>query len=312
MITPRHVAGLAILVLAAHAQAGPTMMTARAFRMGQWRTAAESLRDSLERSPEDSELLARLGLAYYQLGLYSDAELAFRDAEGSEYYERVGIGAHASTLRELGRAEEAAPLRQAQIIAAESDSALNSAYLGAADDALARGDLDEALEQATWGLSVRPASPSAHAWLADIHHQRGELDDMGFHLWMIDLIDYDSSRACELEARIALDEGAVVEALHLLENTRSSHRRNGPLALLHAEAYRSIGWLVDAEGVFDLRFVLFGERREYLVERGMLHIAMGEHGEGCAMLQRSMAIYPQHREAEGLMARHGCAGSSQP
>jgi tetratricopeptide (TPR) repeat protein len=278
----------------------------RALRIGQWRTAAESLRASLEDDPEDPELLARLGLAYFQLGLYSDAEAAFRNAAGSAWYEAQGVGAHAATLRELGMFDDLAPLRQAQIIAADDETGLNTAFLGAADDAIAAGDLDQALTMAEQALALRPSSPTAHAWLADIHQQRGDDEAAGFHLWLAELNGYRANRATVLRVRTALDDDALVEALDLLGQGRTGRRRNAELAVMHAETYRRLGWLDDAQEVFERQFVHFGERRDYLVERGQLLHAQGQQDEGCAMLDRAERTYPHHPEAAELVLALAC------
>jgi len=312
MITPRLAAGFAILALVGQVKAGPSIAAIRALRGRQWRTAAQSLRESLEQSPEDPALLARLGLAYYQLGLYSDAAAAFHDAAGSEYYERQGIGAHATTLRELGRYEELAPLRQGQILAASDEATLNNAYLGAADDAIAIGNLDMALDMAMWALALRPQSPSTQAWLADIYQRRGEPDEAGFHLWLAGLAGYDGTRASQVEARIALEDDAIVEALDAVERGRHTRRRNGQLAVVHAEIYRCMGWYSDAQAIFERQGLHFGERRDYLVERAQLLLVQGDAPEGCAMLARADELYPHHPQAAELLDGFGCAdGTTQ-
>ncbi len=312
MITPSFTAGLILLTPWLSAWAQPSVEVVRALRIGQWRTAAESLRESLEHTPDDPELLARLGLAYYQLGLYSDAEAAFRDAAGSTYYEAQGIGAHASTLRELGHFDEAAPLRQAQLLAADNDSNITTALLGATEDALAAGDPGLALSWAEQALAFRPSSPNAHAWLADAYHRAGDLESAEYHLWLSELDGYRSNRAREVRVRIALDEGAVIEALELVSDSRQGRRRNASLAVLHARVYRELGWYADAQEVFGRQFVNFGERRDYLVERGQLALAVGETTEGCAMLNRADSLYPHHPQARALIAEAGCRAPDSP
>jgi tetratricopeptide (TPR) repeat protein len=312
MITPSIIAGPVLLALVAQVPSGPRLEAVRALRIGQWRTAAESLRASLEDNPEDPELLARLGLAYFQLGLYSDAESAFRNAAGSAWYELQGVGAHAATLRELGMFDDLGELRQAQILNADDESGLNTALLGAADDAIAQGDLDQALEWAEQALALRPSSPTAHAWLADIHQRRGDDEAAGFHLWLAELDGYRANRATELHVRIALEDSALLEALEIVEDGRQGRRRNAELAVLQAEIYRRLGWLDDAEAVFERQFVHYGERRDYLVERGQLLRAQGDGPGGCASLARAAQLYPHHPLAAALLVEHGCAEATDP
>ena len=312
MITPSTAAGPVLLALLTQARAAPAVDAIRALRMGQWRTAAESLRATLDEHPEDPELLARLGLAYFQLGLYADAEAAFRNAAGSDWYELQGVGAHASTLRELGMLDDIDSLRQAQILAAGNDSSLNTAFLGAADDAIAAGDLARALEMAEQALALRPSSPTAHAWLADIHQRRGDDDEAGFHLWLAELDGYRSNRATELRVRQALTDDALVEALSLLEAGRQGRRRNAELAVLQAEVYRRMGWLEDAQAMFERQWVHYGERRDYLVERGLLLLATGERSQGCALLARADTLYPHDLQAAALHDEHACTETSGP
>jgi tetratricopeptide (TPR) repeat protein len=312
MITPIIAAGLVLPALVATAHAELRIEAIRALRIGQWRTAAESLRESLVERPDDPELLARLGLAYYQLGLYSDAEAAFRNAAGSEYYESQGIGAHAATLRELGMFDELPALRQAQILSSDDSSSLNTALLGAADDAIAWGDLQGALDFAEQAMALRPTSPTAHAWLADILYRLGDEEAADFHLWLSGLEGYRANRAAELRIRIALEEGALVEALELSTEARQGRRRNAGLAVLQARIYRELGWMSDAQTVFERQYVHFGERRDYLVERGQLELALGERGAGCAMLARAAELYPHHPEAEQLTTELDCAEGERP
>ncbi len=312
MITPSIIAGFVLGALIGDAGAQPGVEAIRALNLGQWRTAAESLRASLDQHPDDSDLLARLGLAYYQLGLYSDAEAAFRDAGGSVFYESQAIGAHASTLRELGMFDEAAPLRRAQLLSADTDASLNAAFLGAADDAMAAGDLEAALELAEEALALRPASPTAHAWLADIHLRAGDLDAAGYHLWLSELDGYQSSRTRELRVRMAMADDSLVEAMSLIEDSRQGRRRNAGLAVLHAQIYRQIGWLSDAQAVFDRQFVHFGERCDYLLERGQLMLALGQTEAGCQSLDRAAELYPHHTEAHELSVFHQCPGAEGP
>jgi tetratricopeptide (TPR) repeat protein len=306
MITPSIAAGLVSLALVQQAAGGPSSQATRALQLGQWRAAAEALRADLQRAPEDPDLLAHLGLAYYQLGLYSDAEAAFRNAAGSAWYDQQGVGAHAATLRALGRHDELGPLRQAQILEADSESATVTALLAAADDAIAAGDLELALDWADQALALRPTSPNAHAWLADIHQRRGASDDAGFHLWMSEREGYSARRSAELRVRWALDEGALPEALTLVEENRQGRRRNATLAVLHARVYRELGWLDEADAVFDRQYVHFGERRDYLVERGLLRIAQGDHTAACILLERAGELYPLHSEPGRLIDEHGC------
>jgi tetratricopeptide (TPR) repeat protein len=312
MITPIIAAGFVLGALVPTARAEFGFEVVRALRLGQWRTAAEQLREDLEEHPDDPELLARLGLAYYQLGLYSDAEAAFRNAAGSEYYEAQGIGAHAATLRELGMFDELPALRQAQILSSDDPSAMNTALLGAADDAIARGDLQEALDFAEQALALRPTSPTAHAWLADIHLRLGDEESAGFHLWCSGLEGYRANRAAELHIRLAMADGALVEALRLVEEARQGRRRNAGLAVLQARIFRELGWLDDAQTVFERQFIHFGERRDYLVERGQLELALGERDAGCDMLERAAALYPHHTEADTLLGVLGCSEPEQP
>lgn len=312
MITPSLAAGPVLLALVALPPSGPKLEAVRALRIGQWRTAAESLRASLEDNPEDPELLARLGLAYFQLGLYSDAEAAFRNAAGSDWYEAQGVGAHAATLRELGRFEDLGPLRQAQILGADDEIGLNTAFLGAADDAMAAGELEQAVDWAEQALALRPSSPTAHAWLADIHQRRGDDEAAGFHLWLAELDGYQANRITEIKARTALADDALVEALDVLTDGRQGRRRNAGLAVLQAETYRRLGWLDDAQTVFERQFVHFGERRDYLVERAQLYIAQGEPAAGCTMLARAELLYPHHPLAAELLVEHRCEQGGTP
>lgn len=312
MITPSIATGFVLGALLSVARAQPDFETIRALRLGQWRTAAESLRAGLEETPDDPELLSRLGLAYYQLGLFSDAEAAFRNAAGSVYYESQGIGAHATTLRELGKHDEAATLRQGQIIAADSEAALSSALLGAADDAIAAGDLHRALELAEQALALRPSSPNTHAWLADIHLRLGDDDQASFHLWLAELDGFRSNRTTKVLVTWALEDDALVEALNVVADGRQGRRRNAELAVYHARILRRLGWLDEAQEVFEHQFVHFGERRDYLVERGQLLIALDARDQGCQSLARAAALYPDHSEARAVSEQAGCDGEKQP
>jgi predicted Zn-dependent protease len=294
------------LATAGPAHAEPSGAALRAIRAGQWRQAAELLREDSERDPDDPETATRLGMVYAQLGYLPDAAATLAFAEGAERYERRALGAHACVLRELGEPERAADLRLASLLAAESETDEVTVWLETADDRLAAGDIGGAEEAALAALAIEPRSPWVHAWLADIARLDGDLDEAGFHLWLSALDGVAVPRAAEVQARIALAEGAVVEALSALSEARRRRSRSAPLALLQAEIYRRIGWTKDAEALLTRDRMYYGERLDYLATLAAVRLDQGRRAEACSLAARAPALYPSRREPVDLARRAGC------
>jgi len=306
MLTRRPALLSLVLLLAYRAQAEPSAVALRAIRAGQWRQAAEHLRQDAERDPDDPEIATRLGVVYAQLGYLPDAAASLAFGEGAERYEQRALGAHASVLRELGQPERAADLRLATLLSARTESEEATAWLEMADDRLVRGDLVGAEEAAEAAMAVEPRSPSVHAWLADIARLRGDDEEAGFHLWLSTLDGTTVPRAAEARARLALADGAVVEALAALSEIRRRRSRSAALAVLQADVFRRVGWLEDADELLGRDRMYYGERLEYLAALARLRHDQGRGAEACALAARAHAVYPARRETAVLVGELGC------
>ncbi len=291
--------------------AEPSGVALKFIRAGQYRMAAERLRAELDDDPDDFELLTRLGMVYAQMGHVDDAWLAFQFGQGSPHYEQRALGAHASVSRELGYHQQAAELRLAQILNATAEGAQVSAYLAAAEDHLAYGDDEAALDMALNALGLRPESTTVHAWLADIHHHRGDRDQAEFHLWMAEREGIVVLRACEVRARIAMEDDALIEARDHLVRGRDQRSRGARLATQLSEVYRRMGWLQDAAWSLGRTRILYGERHDYLLTLARVERDLGNQERACLLSQRAHTLYPHRDDASGLAAQMGCPVSAE-
>ncbi len=310
MITRRLLLPILAAAIALPALAELPAGAMRAMRLKQWRQAVIELRQAREDDPTDPEIASRLGTAYVQMGYYADALSPFEDAAGSTYYANNGLGAHAGALRELGRYDEALALRQAMLLGAEGEGKQLVVLLALSDDLAAMGDIDGAVDAAWEALAIRPDGPMSHAWLADLHAQRGESDEALFHAWLADHYGQAMSRSWTARARIALDDDAPIEALDAMMAAREGRRRNAEFAILHAQVYERLGWLEDARWLLELKQPLYGDRHDWLLGYGRVLHALGERREACELLTRAQRLYPHHHQAQATAARLGCRSST--
>ncbi|MFH1466393.1 MAG: hypothetical protein ABIO70_18565 [Pseudomonadota bacterium] len=301
MLTRRTAVLLPLIALCvATAWAEPSAMAVRAIEAGRWHGAANLLREDMELDPDDPEIATRLGMIYAQLGYYSDAAVALAFAQGGGRYEARSLGTHATVLRELGDLDGASALRTAELLMAQSETAEINAWLAAADDELAAGDLDMALDDGLQALTVRPESAMVHAWLADIYERRGEPDEAAFHLWLSTRDGTLVARAAQHSARIALRDDAPLEALEFLRAARKVRSRSEPLAVLLVETYRRMGWLDDALELLGRDRILYGERPDYLLALARLKLDLGQRDEACQALRQASATYPHLQDPRAL------------
>ena len=208
---------------------------------GQYRLATQAANKKLSEDPDNVELHAIIGVAWAKNSFFADALGAFSLCPGSVYYENQGIEAHADALRSVGRGEEAVVLRLQRLL----DPSLNEGrtmkvLLGAVDDLREVGDLAGAMAFAEQAEALFPRSPMAHAVMADIYLDAGDLDAADQAIWAMSRMG-GTSRGAAVQARRALLDGDYTEADAVLESARQFRTPTVRLAALRAEVLRQGG-----------------------------------------------------------------------
>jgi len=210
-------------------------------RRGQYRLAAQNITRQLEKSPDDIELSAMLGVAWSKMGFSVDALVMFQLCPGASYYEARGLDAHADALRALGRGEAAASLRIQRLLTSDlSEVQQLLILLWAADDLRAAGDYRGALEQVYRAEALFPRSPMVSAVLADIWMDAGDLEQADAALWA-NTLHGQTSRGASVRARRAMLDEDFAEASEILEAARMFRNPTPRLASLRAEVLRLQG-----------------------------------------------------------------------
>lgn len=283
-----------------------TLASARhALGRGQWLVGARHARRLLEAEPDSDELFAILGLASSRANVYPDAVAAFTFAGADPMYEQRGLGAHADALRYTGGAAAAAELRTAQLLRPDTDASQQLVQLlGLVEDHRASGDLQAAYEVAWQALSLRPRSPGAHAFLADVYLDLGELESASFHLWQAREIGGDTLRVPLVEARIALAEGNIQAARRAADEALELRRNSARVGALHATVLRLEGVPEDALTVLERNVFKLQDHPDLLAAMILVLRDLGRAEEARAEAERGLSTYPGHagiREAAGLL-----------
>ncbi|MFT4974868.1 MAG: putative Zn-dependent protease, partial [Myxococcota bacterium] len=203
------------------------------------RMAAGKLRHALEERPDDVLLMSMYAINWARAGFYADAVAAFALCAGSPLYEQEGILLHADALRETGTPRAAARLRLSQRVDTTSLSDELTILLGAADDLIAAGALDEASAILQEAEGLAPRSVTVHTALAELAESQGDDTSAGFHRWLASLQPQTRSlRARTDEIQLLLEAGELEAAADAIETARAAQPQALRLVALQARLLR--------------------------------------------------------------------------
>ena len=284
-------------------QAAPSLQTQRLIRLGQYGNASASLRAQLEANPDDADLHALAGTVFSRASLYADALVPFQFADGSIFYEREGLYAHADALRETGDPEAAAHLRAQRLLASDLDESKELIIgLGLADDYIRAGDMSRAYETLSGLEAMWPRAPSLHGHLADYFLDLGDIDSAEYHLWYVtDVLEQRlGMRGMFAKYRIHLHHMDYVAAQAVLDEAILLRRQSLRLRARQGELYRLMGQPESAVSALSQKRYWFQEHPEVGAVLALALFEVGRIDEAARLADRITSLYPNHPAVAGL------------
>lgn len=259
------------------AAAGPSGGLLAQILNGKALTARRTLGPMLASNPDDPVANLYMGMALSVEGKHNDATIYFQAGENAPLYWKQGVGFHAANLRYAGQAEHAAALRSLQLMNPDLDSE-GLTWLDQADDYRAAGQLDKAWEAANQAIALRPLGIKAHAVLADIAMDAGQVELAEEHLFLAQKrIDGAAPPRLYLtRARMELARGEHEEALALVEQARDQRRWLVDAVYLHTAVLLAMGDLDAAADVLNRPKLAPKQSPPVLLARIQLLLAQGE------------------------------------
>ncbi|MBL8617628.1 MAG: hypothetical protein JNM72_18615 [Deltaproteobacteria bacterium] len=235
-------AALAV-TLGAGAVAGPHPGLARQLQLGQVRQVHRAVLPKLAASPDDPDLMAVLGAALAKAGSYTDAEAAFRLAEGSAWAEAEALPLRADALRALGAVEQAGALRRAALLVPGHHPGWEAqVWMEIAEDHIEQGDLVEASAMMEQAIAWYPAAALPWAGRARVAHLQGDLEARDEAMWMAArLADRPLGLLDLVQAAVLAEEGAFEAADALLQAQPTARGTDMRLWALRAQIARQRG-----------------------------------------------------------------------
>lgn len=262
-----------------------------ALRSGASRVALAEIRKELKDNPDDADLHAWAGIAASRSGLFSDAITEFELALGSEVYDVHGISAHANALRVVGRGEEAAALREAQIAIQTREDDESQLWLGMVDDYRYAGDYGSAYDAAWKAISLAPGSGLAYAVLADLELDLGHDEEARYDLWIADRLGGNTVRSHVVRARMSIADGDL-ELAYLQLNINRLARRNQILGAMQAEILRRQGDANGALGLLSMPRYTDKDQPYMMAEWMACYAQTGDLENARSLRARGLALYP--------------------
>jgi len=263
-------------------------------RTGRSLMAVQNARQSLARTPHNTELLTALAVGEARVGYYADAAATFAFSAGEPLYEELGIEAHATTLRACGDGEAAAALRLQRLLVPELTPQTElRVWMYAADDLWAAGDIGGALDMNEAGRAQFPRSSILHAQAAELHLALGDTDAADFHLWFSDQ-QGRQQRWHIAEGRRRLQLGDLVGAHEMADAFLTMSQPSARFAAFRAEVLIALGEADDAGYMLNFGRWRLTEDPEILVARMRVRIAQGDLTAAREVAARVRAIYPDN------------------
>jgi len=285
-----------------HGSGGATAVVLQLLRRGQVRLAHRQVVDRLTANPDDADLHALYGAVLEQMGHHSDADMAFRLALGSDWYEARGLGYHAAALAHLGRPEESVAIRQGiELTGVRAEGAELGIRLKQVEDLLAGGRPDLALELGEAMVGEFPSSPLTHAQLVEVLVELGQVDLAGWHLIRAESLGASGSKRVLLaRARWLMAAGAYRSAWDITEGMRRKNPHDVQLWSLRMRILRLWGRADDAVLIAELdRFIT---RRDpiFLLEAARCYVSIGDLSAALAIRDELMVLYGDNPNVQAL------------
>ncbi len=276
------------------AAAGPHAALLRQLQLGQYRQVHRAALRALATAPDDPDLMAVLGGALAKAGSYTDAEAAFRLAEGSAWVEAAALPLRADALRALGDVEQAGALRRAALLTPDHHPGWEAqVWMEIAEDHIEQGDLDEANAMMEQAIAWYPAAALPWAGLARVAHLRGDLEARDEAMWMAArLADRPLGLLDLVRAAALADEGAHEAADALLQAQPTARGTDPRLWALRAQIARQRGAPGAALAMLDEERFHWSEEPLLIEERVRALWALERTGEAEAALKQARRRNP--------------------
>ena len=248
---------------------------------GRLRVVVQQASAQLERSPDNPELHALLGVAWSRLGYHADALGAFQLATGAAVYEERGLEAHATALRGAAGGAAAADLRLQRLLQPLDTNTEHRVLMNAADDLRETGDLDGALALAEQGAGAFPDSGVMAALLADIYLDMGDLDAAHAELWRAEARSRGGAgvRGSAAWVRLHLRDGDPIAATAMAKQGARGLSANARAVALYAESLRQLGEPEEARALLEKVRWRLTEEPDILAARLRVLTDLGELSE---------------------------------
>jgi len=259
------------------AAAGPPGKLLAQILNGKALTARQTLVPMLATGPNDPSANVLMGMALSVEGKHNDAMIYYRAGEAAPMYWDQCVSYHAESLRYSGQPGQAAALRDLQLLAPDLD-AEGLIWLEKADDHRAAGELDQAWEAASQALALRPLGIKAHAVLADIAMDAGQLELAEGHLFLAEkrIEGAAPPRLYLTQARLYLAQGEHARALELVKKAREQRRWLVEGVYLHTMVLLAMGDVSGASSVLNKPKLNPKQSPPVLLARVHLLIAQGK------------------------------------
>jgi len=238
-------------------------------QLGETQGAKEAYLEAVAQDPKNFEYLWKLGAACLALG---------ENEEAIQYLEKAkpGVDEFPEINYVLGRAYQAAGDRaKARATLKDFQSTTKSGRtqeykeirgaetVGKGEDALDKGDVQEAIVQFERALQEDPDSWLAHAYLAEIFLAQGSLYKSYEHLERMEEIDPESASGQYLMARYWYQRRNYLQARIYAEKVREVRPSNSGLRNLLGNIYLAMGNIPEAVQEYSAAIEIDPDRPEF-------------------------------------------------
>lgn len=198
----------------------------------------------LATTPDDTDAMLWLGIVWSSMGNHPDATAAFALAPGGPLYERMGLEAHATTIRAQGHGQAAFDLRQQRLVHASLSVGQElKVWEASVADLLMAGDLLGA-EAAAWqAVSLFPQGVLPHLLLANVALENGDVEEA--RQWLALAAQFGGALSMpkfwHTSLRCALLDGDELEIEALLDAYLGFQTSDGAVVAFYAEVQRERG-----------------------------------------------------------------------
>ncbi len=266
-------------------------------RFGQNRQAVARLTLAASAWPNDPDLVPTLGVACARVDDFACTLIHTEGEELTGGFPNQLIQARSAALRAVGRGAEAATLRADLLLQPNLQAPREAGiWTEIAEDLRQAGETAAAYEAAMMALSLDPEAPGVYAALAEQALDRGDPDEAEAQLWLAGLrASGNPKAAANTRARFAVEVEAPLGAVDTVTALIDRNRNSPELAFWMAEAFRRAGQPRRARRLADRPvWQSAGEvwNPGLLAMQALAHFETGDRARAQEALDRAASFYP--------------------